>query len=1130
MARRKKQLVLLDKDPLWYKNAIIYELHVRAFFDSNGDGIGDFRGLTQKLDYLHDLGVTALWLLPFYPSPLKDDGYDIADYYSINPIYGTLADFKTFINEAHQRGIRVITELVLNHTSDQHQWFQRARRAKPGSVERDFYVWSNTPEKYKNVRIIFNDFEPSNWTWDHLAQAYYWHRFYSHQPDLNYDNPQVHKEIIDVLDFWLDLGVDGFRLDAVPYLYEREGTSCDNLPETHDYLKTLRKHLDEKYGDRMLLAEANNWPEVAVTYFGSGKGDECHMAFHFPLMPRLFMAVRMEDRIPIVDIMEQTPTIPETSQWALFLRNHDELTLEMVTDEERDYMYRVYANEAKARINLGIRRRLAPLLGNDRKKIELLNLLLFSMPGTPVVYYGDEIGMGDNIFLGDRNGVRTPMHWSSDKNAGFSRATPQALYFPIILDPEYHYESVNVEAQQRNPHSLLWWMKQVLILRKRWHAFGQGSLEFLKPSNRKVLAFIRRHEQERILVVANLSRFTQPVELDLSAFKDAVPLELFGRTEFPPITEKPYFLTLGPHTAFWFSLEPQTIGEAKLPAVSPPTLAKISVSDSWEEILGGKARRELENSLPAYLKLRPWFNGSGKEIRSVRIRETIPLPFDNDRGMICILGVDYMQADPEQYLLPLAFASGEKAAHIEADFPGLVVARLHIMGTETEGILYDPVGNKAFGGAILEAIARRRSFRGTEGELTTTPTTALRTVRNGAALPREAVLDKAEHRNTTIHVGEKFLIKLFRQVAIGVNPDLEVGSFLTEKKFPHSPPVVGTLEYRRDNGSISSLGISSVFMPGSQLAWDLALDALGRFFERVRALPEKSYVAPDVDGSIVSLLDKELPDEITEILGAYPESVRLLGQRTGELHLALASDRENKDFAPEPFTPYYQRALYQSMRNMAVHCIRYLRGQASHLPEPERHLLEKVAGAEPDILKQLRTIHETRISGMRIRCHGNYHLREILDTGKDFMVIDFEGEPTRTLGERRIKRSPMHDVAAMIRSFYYAAQSAMLKQGELGTFRTEDLAGLEPWTRFWHFWMSVIFLQSYLQVVGKTDLLPHSKEELSVLLQTHLLERALFETAYEQFHRPDWMKIAVKGLVQLLESGNVHDSKKSTTS
>src|SRR3954468_14162266 len=494
-----------DKDPFWYKKAIIYELHVRSFFDSNADGIGDFPGLTQKLDYLQELGITAIWLLPFYPSPLRDDGYDIADYYSINPMYGTLDDFKTFLNEAHARGLRVITELVINHTSDQHPWFQRARRSPPGSNYRDYYVWSNDPNRYKEARIIFKDFEPSNWTWDPVANAYYWHRFFFHQPDLNFDNPEIHSEIIRILDFWCDIGVDGMRLDAIPYLYEREGTSCESLPETHAFLKKLRHHVDTKYGDRMFLAEANQWPEDSVAYFGEGKGDECHVTFHFPLMPRLFMAVRMEDRFPIIDILNQTPPVPETAAWAIFLRNHDELTLEMVTDEERDYMYRMYAADLRTRINLGIRRRLAPLLGNDRRKIELLNMLLLSLPGTPVLYYGDEIGMGDNPFRGDRNGVRTPMHWNSDKNAGFSRANPHALVFPVIVDPEYHYETVNVETQLRNPNSLLWWMRRILALRKRWTALADGAIEFLQPANRKVLAYLLKSEGETVLVVANLS-------------------------------------------------------------------------------------------------------------------------------------------------------------------------------------------------------------------------------------------------------------------------------------------------------------------------------------------------------------------------------------------------------------------------------------------------------------------------------------------------------------------------------------------------------------------------------------------------------------------------------------------------
>ncbi len=557
----------LEDDPLWYKDAIIYELHVRAFYDSNDDGIGDFAGLTQKLDYLQDLGITAVWLLPFYPSPLRDDGYDIADYTAVHPSYGTVNDFRAFLREAHRRSIRVIPELVLNHTSDQHAWFQRARRARPGSPARKFYVWNDTTEKYKEARIIFKDFETSNWTWDPFANQYYWHRFYHHQPDLNFESADVRRSLLAVVNFWLGMGVDGMRLDAVPYLYERDGTNCENLPETHQFLKNLRKKVDERFRHRMLLAEANQWPEDAIAYFGSG--DECHMAFHFPVMPRMFMALRMEDRFPIIDILAQTPPIPETCQWALFLRNHDELTLEMVTDEERDYMYRAYAHDPQMRVNLGIRRRLASLLGKDWNRIELMNALLFSLPGTPVLYYGDEIAMGDNIYLGDRNSVRTPMQWSADRNAGFSKASPHRLYLPIVIDPESHYEAFNVEAQQNNPHSMLWWMKRLIAMRKRYKAFGRGTLEFLYPENHRVLAFIRRYQDEIILVIANLSRFVQYAGLDLSAFRGTSPVELFGRAQLPPIGDAPYFLTLGPHAFYWFSKARHLSKEFPLVSIRP---------------------------------------------------------------------------------------------------------------------------------------------------------------------------------------------------------------------------------------------------------------------------------------------------------------------------------------------------------------------------------------------------------------------------------------------------------------------------------------------------------------------------------------------------------------------------------
>ena len=691
------------RHPLWYKDAVIYELHVRAFCDGNADGVGDFPGLISTLDYVRDLGVTALWLLPFYPSPLKDDGYDIADYTGVHPAYGTLDDFKRFLGEAHRRGLRVITELVLNHTSDQHPWFQRARHAPPGSTERDYYVWSDTPERYEGARIIFRDFEPSNWSWDPVAGAYYWHRFYAHQPDLNFDNPAVRRAVLEVVDFWLELGVDGLRLDAVPYLYEAEGTPSENVPLTHAFLKELRRHVDARFPDRMLLAEANQWPEDAATYFGTG--DECHMAFHFPVMPRLYLAIRTEDRLPIVDVLAQTPPIPETCQWALFLRNHDELTLEMVSDEERLYLYRAFAQDPEARVNLGIRRRLAPLLGNDRRRIELLNALLCSLPGTPVIYYGDEIGMGDNVYLGDRNGVRTPMQWSADRNAGFSRAHPQQLYLPLIVDHEFHHEAVHVEAQQQNPHSLLNWMRRLLALRRRHPAFGRGDLEFLHPTNHAVLAFVRCHEEERLLVVANLSRFVQSVELDLRPYWGLVPVELFGRTPFRPIGDEPYPLTLGPHAFYWFALQPE---QGTLVAAREAGAPVLEVDDSWEDPLGA-ATSALEAILPGHLQASPWFAGKGRRVLAARIVEVVAVPHETTHSYATFVHVDYADGEPETYLLPLAFAAHDLAQAWDGPADALVAVVRRADEEPVAGVLADAARTPEFPTALLNAIARGTS-------------------------------------------------------------------------------------------------------------------------------------------------------------------------------------------------------------------------------------------------------------------------------------------------------------------------------------------------------------------------------------------------------------------------------------
>nr|MBA3882564.1 maltose alpha-D-glucosyltransferase [Chthoniobacterales bacterium] len=811
-------------DRLWYKDAIIYQLHVKTFHDSNGDGVGDFRGLIEKLDYLQELGTTAIWILPFYPSPLKDDGYDIADYYGVNPNYGTLQDFQAFLAEAHERGLKVITELVINHSSDQNPWFQKSRRAAPGSPEREMYVWSDTPDKYTAARIIFKDFETSNWAWDPVAKAYYWHRFYSHQPDLNFDNSTVHQALEKVCDFWLDMGVDGLRLDAVPYLYEREGTSCENLRETHEYLIKLRSHVDSKYEGRMLLAEANQWPEDAVEYFGDG--NESHMSFHFPLMPRMFMSLQMEDRFPIIDIMDQTPAIPENCQWAMFLRNHDELTLEMVTDEERDYMWRVYANDPTARINLGIRRRLAPLLANSRRKIELLNILLFSMPGTPVLYYGDEIGMGDNVYLGDRNGVRTPMQWSADRNAGFSRANPQQLLLPIIIDPEYNYEAINVENQQKNLSSLLWWTRRVIAMRKNYKAFSRGTLEFLYPDNSKVLAFLRQYENETVLVVVNLSRFSQVAELDLSHFAGCALMELFGQNYFPAIKESSYTLTLGPHSHFWFLLGAQPEAASRTDRRDVP---RLEIRGDVATLLRGDQRKLIEREvLPDYIRNRRWFASKARSISSIRVAEELTVSDQSDAARIWLVEVTYRDGAPETYTVPVKVARGAAAHHVAEAAPHAVIAQLE--GTE-DVILHDAVWDAEFRENLFRLMAGQQRFAGKNGEMVGIPGAALSDA-DGAVLPSHVL--GVEQSNSSMVFGSKFFLKLYRKLEDGVNPDVEVTRFLSERTgFANVPAFAGAIEYRRDRAEPIVVCAMQAAVTSEGDAWSVTLDSVSRFYERV---------------------------------------------------------------------------------------------------------------------------------------------------------------------------------------------------------------------------------------------------------------------------------------------------------
>ena len=1098
----------LDDNLHWYKDAVIYELHIKAFKDSNGDGIGDFKGLLEKLDYLQDLGVNTIWLLPFYPSPLRDDGYDIMDYYSINPSYGTLNDFKKFMKQAKKRGLRVITELVINHTSDQHPWFQRARKAKPGSVERDFYVWSDTTDKYKDVRIIFQDFEASNWTWDPVAQSYYWHRFFNHQPDLNYDNPAVVEEIFKVLDFWIDTGVDGFRLDAVPYLFERDGTNCENLPETHAFLKKLRKHVDKKKPGTLLLAEANMWPEDSASYFGDG--DECHMNYHFPIMPRMFMAARMEDRYPITDILDQTPEIPQTCQWAMFLRNHDELTLEMVTDEERDYMYKVYTKDPLAKINLGIRHRLAPLLDNDRKKIELMNHLLFSLPGTPVIYYGDEIGMGDNYYLGDRDGVRTPMQWSPDRNAGFSESNPQKLYLPVILDPEYQYEAVNVETQQRNSNSLLWWMKRHLSTRKKHKAFSRGDINFLSAENSKVLAFTRTYQDETILVMANLSRFSQPVELDLSEFKEHIPIEIFSRNKFPRIGEKLYLFTMAPHAYEWFLLrKPESV---EVSTAMPEK--EIATVKDWNDLFKPKNISAVESALPAYVNKCRWFGGKARVIRSIDIVKHADVKMPTSKGAFLILEVSYNEGLNEYYQLPISFIAKEYSQFLSRNFPQGIIAPIRI--DDQEGFLYDAVYNDAFRKALYEIMLKKKKINEGGDLYGDANKQAVKLWKNSNKDVRSRVLN-AEQSNTSIIYEKDFFFKLYRKLDAALNPDLEITRFLTEvAKFPNVPQYAGSLELKTEKSNSMVLGMMQTLVENQGDAWTYMGDVVRRYFERVLIEQKDTKSVPAMKGTLVKPVEYEkIPDKIKHYLGgAATERAELLGIRTAEMHLALASDTDDKDFKPEPFSLHYQRSVYSSLQSSVRGTFQVLDKTMKTLDDQVRVEAEEVRGMRKDILKCMQQIYAHKIDTMKIRTHGDYHLGQVLFTGRDFIILDFEGEPARTYSERRLKRSPLRDVAGMIRSAHYAAYN--------GLFRTEaftkgEAEYLDEWAEQWYHYMSGAFMRAYIDRCKGSNFLPDNTEDIDILLQTFLLEKAVYELGYEMNNRPTWAIIPIKGIKYIMK-------------
>jgi maltose alpha-D-glucosyltransferase / alpha-amylase len=1092
-------------DPLWYKQAIVYELHVRTFYDSDGDGIGDFAGLTAKLDYLHDLGITALWLLPFYPSPLRDDGYDIADYTNVHSDCGTLHDFKIFLREAHRRGLQVITELVLNHTSNDHSWFQRARRAPAGSRHRDFYVWSDTPNRYRDARIIFNEFESSNWSWDPVAGAYYWHRFYSHQPDLNYRNPAVVRAIARILDFWLRLGVDGLRLDAVPYLIEAEGTVSENLAQTHAVLKRLRRHVEERFADRMLLAEANQWPEDAAKYFGDG--DECHMAFHFPLMPRLFIGIRQEDRFPIVDVLAQTPRIPDQCQWALFLRNHDELTLEMVTEEERLFMYQAYTEAPEARINLGIRRRLAPLLGGDRRKVELMNALLFSLPGTPVIYYGDEIGMGDNIFLGDRNGMRTPMQWSAERNGGFSSADPQGLYLPLIVDHEYHHQTVQVEGQQRNRDSLLSWMKRLIRLRRQHPAFGYGTLEFCHPANRSVLAFIRRWKNEAILVVANLSRFDQYVELDLAAFDGREPVEMMGRNTFPTIGPTPYRLTLGPHGFLWLALDLDNGSTVLPPSRDAATPVSLIVRDTWENLVIGPDRSALEQILPQHLRTQPWFTERQRRILSTTIVEAIRVPDDVVPCFLALVRVEYSERQPDNYVLPLGWATGDRVLDIQREQADRVIALAAITGRDgaMHGVVYDAIGEPRCAVALLRVAVSKRHLKGARGHVGALHTPAFRSVKVSRAMAAGVQVIAEELSNSTLAYGDVAVLKLFRKVDTGSHPDFAIGDFLTRRRFMHGPTVAGALEYRRPRSEPIVLGVLQRFIPNDGDLWQYTLRVLDRYRREVQGQPGPTLMSPLSARDLLTATEGETPPVARERLAAYLPVAHRLGQLTGELHGVLGTSAGRPHLAPEPFSRFYQRSAYQSLRGLTFSVVDALRAAVPWLPAALRPDAEQVIAAQGAILDRFRGLLERRITAVRLACHGNYHLQQVLCSDGDFTIIDFEGEPPRPLFERRLKRSPLVDVVSMVRSFDYAARVAFPDDDD-GT-----------WPLFWRHWVSVAFLQAYLSAVDPA-LLPRDRDDLHLLLDTQLIERTLYELGHELTHRPDYVRIPLRELKKQLDA------------
>jgi maltose alpha-D-glucosyltransferase/alpha-amylase len=1071
-------------DGLWFKDAIVYQLHVKAFRDSNGDGVGDFAGLTERLDYLHDLGVTTLWLLPFYPSPGRDDGYDISDYGDINPAFGTMRDFRRFMQEAKRRGLRVITELVINHTSDQHDWFKRARRSPAGSSARNWYVWSDNDQKYQGTRIIFTDTEKSNWAWDAEANAFYWHRFFSHQPDLNYDNPRVVRAVLQVMKRWLDAGVDGFRLDAVPYLCEREGSNNENLPETHEVLKVLRAQLDAYAPGKVLLAEANQWPEDVQQYFGNG--DECHMAYHFPLMPRIYMAIAQEDRFPITDIMRQTPEIPLNCQWAMFLRNHDELTLEMVTDSERDYLWSTYAADPRARINLGIRRRLAPLMDNDRRKIELMNSILMSMPGTPIVYYGDEIGMGDNIYLGDRNSVRTPMQWTPDRNGGFSRSDPAQLYLPCIMDPVYGYNAVNVEAQTRSLSSLLNWMKRLISVRKSTRVFGRGTLKFIRPANRAVLAYVRQLDDDAILCVANISRSAQAVELDMSEWKGRVPQEMLGRTDFPRIGDLPYLVTLPPYGFFWFSLKTDPKTEPQ--KILPRDITTLVLGHGWENALSGWTRRTFEAEvLPAFMPERRWF--ADKDSRTVSTKVSVAIPIEHDRGRVAAVIVESQtRHGVSRYFLPLTV---QWLRHTAIDKSPAAILSAVRRGA-SEGTLLDATAEPDFISVVLKNIRESETIVSNGASMEFRPTSALS--RNPPPEVKTVVAIDKEQSNSSVIVDGKYVLKVLRRITAGIHPEFEIGRYLADvADYQNAPALLGTVELVEGDNRTALCAVHA-FIENQGDAWSITSASLDRLIDEQRLVPDE----PANDTS-----------EMTSML----QRMRQIGRRTAELHRALASHPDAEGFAPELVSPEDGARWSEAILARASRVGEMLQENADRLGEPANALAQRLKNHRDVICAHIEGLRESGFTGKKIRLHGDFHLGQILIAKEDAYILDFEGEPKQSLDHRRAKAPPARDVAGFLRSIDYATNAAIDRAPNI---TPEERPRLEQRIRTWGARLSAAFLESYRETLAGMDIWPADDAMAQALLDFFQLEKAFYEIEYEVTNRPDWAHIPLQATLRIL--------------